>query len=985
VLGSARAGVRKTVTVLFADAVRGTHDDLELEARAVTDFYAAVREVLEQYGGTVERHAGDAVMAVFGVPVARDDDARRAVAAARELQRTVAALPQKTQLTVGINTGEVLTGEPDTDEELAVGDPVVVAARLQQNAQPDEVLVGSATARLLGRGASLGPPRTLHVRGRDRPLTAVPLIDFLLTDDETSSAPFVGREPELRMLGAALQRTVQTGVVQLVTVFGEAGTGKSRLVREALADVEGVRVVTTTCRGYGDGSIWTPVAEALRSVVGIDGRGAEVLAGLTSRWPQLRSLAPLLAAFFGEADTPVAQADLAWVLARVLAAAGEESPLVLVLEDVHMADRALLDLVPGVVERLDVAPVLFVVTTRPELLEYHPSWGRGVRHVVGLTMRPLAEPAARSLAEHLLPDDPPGVEEVLSAAGGNPLFLEQLAQARAEGATAVAPTVGAVLTARLDRLPLGARRVLECAAVVGSLGTPEDLLPLVEPLTPAEVDEELLVLANRDLLSVADARWSFLSELVRVATLNALAREDHGRLNVSRAKTLAARGSHGAAGWHLDLGGAMLRATEPETSASLVAQAVDHYSAAGVRALSGDLVAAGNLLGRALALVPDGHPRRVGLLTERAYALQLTGDLTGARTALDQAIELSVSLGLVEEAAEARLARVELRRSTDPEHAYAELPALLDEVVPVLEKASAHRGLSLAYQLQASALQYRVRWAAMEAPLARSMHHAAEADDRRLYDMAQSLLVGSMFHGPMPLDRTRQALEGMLADDEIRPWQRASVVARLAGTLALQGEPEEARRLMEEARQVFRDLGREFSLLATAFMSGPIEMLAGDLDAAVRELRSACDGLQAMGDRAFTSTLAALLAEACWRTGDLTGAADAASLSRRLAGVGDVISQVRWRCVQAKLEAVRRNAREAEDLAAQAVQLVVGTDEVTSQGDVLVDAAEVHALLGHTQAAEVLFKDALDRYERKGAPQAVLVAKQRMAALNGGG
>jgi hypothetical protein len=218
----------------------------------------------------------------------------------------------------------------------------------------------------------------------------------------------------------------------------------------------------------------------------------------------------------------------------------------------------------------------------------------------------------------------------------------------------------------------------------------------------------------------------------------------------------------------------------------------------------------------------------------------------------------------------------------------------------------------------------------------------------------------------------------MLAQPGGSPWHQASIEGRRAGTLALQGDPEMARVLIAEVRKTFHELGRELSVLATAFMSGPIEMLAGAPDLAVHQLREAVTGLQAMGDRAFASTLAGLLGEACWRCDDHEGAASAASLARQLSGVGDVISQVRWRCVQAKVEAARRNSEVALALSSEAVHLVVSTDELASQGDVLADAAEVQLLLGNRTAAGVLLRDAVARYNRKQAPQAADVARARL-------
>lgn len=976
-LGSARAGVRKTVTVLFAD-LRGASapDDLELAAHAARARYELVRGVLERYGGTVERHVGDAVMAVFGVPVVRDDDARRAAAAALELQAAVSALEGDTTVAVGINTGEVLTGDASAEEELAVGDAVVVAARLQQQAAPGETLLGPTTLALLQGAVRTGPVREVELRGRQGRLPVVPLL--ALTDPAPPGArgPFVGRDSEVRMIHAALDRTTATGIVQLVTVFGEAGTGKSRLVAEVLAQREGVRVVRGTCRAYGEGSTWCALGEVLADLTGRPGTAG--LQELERRRPELAGAAYVLSSLLGDGGAPVSAPDVARALAQVLLRVAQETPLVLVLEDLHAAAGPVLDLVPAVVQRLEASGVTVVVTARPELLEHRRGWGRALRHVVGMTLRPLADGPARSLAQALLPGDDDGVGLVLGAAGGNPLFIEQLAQARREGADisdrADVPSVAAVLASRLDRLSLAARRVLERAALIGASGTVDDLVPLSEGL---DVEGELAALAARDLVVVDEGRWSLASELVREVTLAGIARDERAELHQLRGLVLGTRGAVAPAGFHLEQAALLLRSADPERSAALGEQAAARLAASGLRALSGDLVAACDLLSRAIALLPATSPRRMRLLSELARGLQLTGELGRAREVLQEAVTRSKELGMTEAWAHARLALVDLLRSTEPERAYAELPGLLAEVLPALQAAGDDRGLSLAYQLQASALQYRVRWAAMQVPLARAVHHGRRSGERRLVELAQSLQVGSAFHGPTPLSQTRVLLEEMLGQGS-SPWHEASVTARLAGTIALQGDPEKARELMAEVRRTFRDLGRELSVHATAFMSGPIEMLAGSPESAAAELQSACEGLQTMGDRAFASTLAALLAEACWRREDHEGAAEAVDLARGLAGTGDVISQVRWRCVQAKLHAQRRNTEEALALSSRAVQLVVTTDELVSQGDVLVDAAEVQQLLGNRTAARVLLEDGLARYERKQAPQAATVARDRL-------
>ncbi|MDP9183486.1 MAG: AAA family ATPase, partial [Actinomycetota bacterium] len=623
-LGSARAGVRKTVTVLFADARgAGAHDDLELDVRAGQAFYDLLRKVLEQHGGTVERHAGDAVMAVFGVPAARDDDAARAAAAALELHAAVRSLHDDVSVAIGINTGEVLTGDATSEEELAVGDTVVIAARLQQQAAAGETLLGPGTVALLHGRLRAGPPREVELRGRVGRLTVSPLLEMHATAGGGPRGPFVGRDAEQRMVGAALARTVQTGIVQLVTVLGEAGTGKSRLVEQVLGELDGVRVVRGTCRAYGEGSTWSALGEVLAELTGSP--GAAGLVALERARPDLAGVWHVLASLLGAGQTPVSAGDVAGALARVLVAAAEEGPLIVVLEDLHAAAGPLLDLVPEVVRRLDATRVGVVVTARPELLEHRKGWGHALRHVVGLTLRPLPDGDAEQLAQALLPEDEHGVALVLAAAGGNPLFLEQLAQARREGADisdrSVAPTVAAVLAARLDRLPIETRRVLERAAIIGASGVLDDLIPLCEG-QHVDVEAELVALAARDLIDLQDHRWSLPSDLVREVTVAGIARKERADLHQVRGVVLGARGAAAAAGFHLEQASRLLRQSEPERSATLAEQAAARLAAAGLRALSGDLVAACDMLSRAIDLLPPGSPRRMSLLTELARGLQ---------------------------------------------------------------------------------------------------------------------------------------------------------------------------------------------------------------------------------------------------------------------------------------------------------------------------------------------------------------------------
>jgi hypothetical protein len=753
------------------------------------------------------------------------------------------------------------------------------------------------------------------------------------------------------VLLAALDRSLTAGVVQLATVLGEAGTGKSRLVEEVVAlRADRATVLRAQCTAYGAGSAWGPLVEAAEQCLGVPpGSSAELT-----------------------------RPELASALSRRLEDVARRKPVIIVAEDVHLADPQLVAMVREVVARLDGVPVVALCTARPELLEQRPDWGHGLRHSVSVTVRPLAPEPSRALARHLLPDDPEGVAKVLGPAGGNPFFLEQLARAHREGTGAPALSVQAVLAARLDRLPLEARQVLERAAVIGPSGRVADLLPLCQGETPIDVERELASLARRDLLEVVDGRFGFPSELVREAAATGLTRDDKADLHQVRGLVLAGQGADAAAGFHFELAASLLRQADPERSRALAGRAAGRLAAAGLRSLGGDLVAAADLLGRATALMPSDSSCRLALLPDLARALMLSGDLSGARAVLDEAVERATAVGDLTVAAHARLAQLDLLGSTDPEEAYASLDRVLAEILPVLRASGDDAGLSLAHQQEAAHQQYRVRWGAMEQPLERALHHAERAGDRRLVELARAHQIDSFFYGPMHLDETRRRLSAMRQRPGASPSHLASVEARLAATLALQGDPLAARAALAQVRTTFRDLGREVSALATAVLGGPVELLAEDAERAVDLLQEATDAFVRLGDRAFTAVLAGHLAEACWRSDDTAAAADAVRLARASAGEGDVLSQVRWRAVSAKLHAAEGRADQALLLSAEAVRLVSTTDELVSQGDVLADAAEVQDLLGNRGAAQVLLRDAAQRYQRKGAVQPLRLLGPRL-------
>ncbi|MDP3713337.1 MAG: adenylate/guanylate cyclase domain-containing protein [Mycobacteriales bacterium] len=982
------AVVRKTVTVLFTDAdglaILAERLDTEVVRRITTELHGALRVILEEHGGTLEKYAGDAVMAVFGVPVSREDDAQRAASAALAVADRLAPLLDQLSdrtgvrlaLRTALNTGEVLT-QPDSEQGLVLGDAVVVAARLQQQAGPGEVLLGPDTAQLLRSVVRTGEPRELVLRGRTAAVRAHPLLAVRQGHRRVRRTSLVGRSSERALLAATVERTVRGGTAHLVTVLGEAGLGKSRLVDDFLDEqaVAGVLTRRVRTRAYGARVRWSPLPQLLEGLP-VDHLPADA-----------RSVLAALA----DEGTGLTVSEVSWALALQTRWLASQAPCVIVLEDLHGAEPEVLEVVQNVVRRLDDAPVVVLATARPTLRDACPAWGAGLRQSLSLCLPPMGAADARRHAVLLLaPATAPSevVDLVLEAAGGNPLYLEQLVSVLIESGRLVRegqrwelhgdprsldlpPTVAALLAARLDRLPPAERHVLERGALLGKDFAMADVAGLVDTGLREDLDGLLDALVRRDLLLGAGTTRSFPSSLVREAAYAGLPRAERARLHEQVGRRLAAEpGRDELAGGHLEEAVRHLSEIGVDATA-LRDDAADLLGRAGRRALTGDARAAVSLLGRACALLPDDDVRRLLLVPDLARVRALTGDLAGAEEQLRDVLERARAGGHDTAVAHARIALMDLLRSTRPEGAVDLVPALVDEVVPVLRAAGDDHGLSLVHQLEAGALQYRVRWAAMQEPLDRALLHARRANDQRLRELAESLLVGSLFHGPTHAGEVRRRLQRMADEPGISRPHRASVQARLAGTLALQGEVPAALHTLDEVVEVFRSLGRDLSAAATAFMRGPVLLLADDPQGAAAVLEQSCEVLASMGDRAYRSTLLALLAEARWRCGDPDGAQAAVDACRRVGSEGDVISELRWRAVQSKLAARQGDAVRALCLADDAVRLAARTDEVTSQGDVLADRAETRALLGDLEGAQADLRDAIDRYERKGAVLAV--------------
>ena len=472
---------RKTVTILVCDLVQSTEladRDPEAFRRVQARYFDRMRLIVERHGGTVEKFIGDEVMAVFGVPTGHEDDALRAARAAAEMQQGLDALNQELDASlglrlaarIGINTGEVLAGDPSEGHAFVAGEPVIVAKRLQQAAKAGEILIGDATYALVEHAVDAGPLERVPVKGKQdevgrRRLEAVhpgaPGVARRL------QAPMVGRDEELALLQDAFERTVRESSCRLFALVGPAGIGKSRLVAEFFSWIGGRAVVATGhCLSYGEGITFWSLAEMLRELggepslrEGLDADDArdtilEVLRGATGN-TEARSLE-----------------ETFWAVRRVFQALARRQPLVVCFEDVHWAEPAILDLIEYIVAWSRDVPILVVALGRPELAEQRPQWLTPRPDGDALDLQPLSSDAADSLLVGAAPASTLSAESrrrIVTAAEGNPLFVEQMSAMVAEhdGELSIPPSIQALLTERLDRLTTEERDVIERASIVG--------------------------------------------------------------------------------------------------------------------------------------------------------------------------------------------------------------------------------------------------------------------------------------------------------------------------------------------------------------------------------------------------------------------------------------------------------------------------------------------------------------------------------------
>jgi class 3 adenylate cyclase/tetratricopeptide (TPR) repeat protein len=1021
---------RRMVTIVFADPKPKTADGAPLSpdrTRVVMSQYVeTMRPILERHGGTVEKFIGDALMAVFGLPVRHEDDAVRAVRAAGEMRAALVVLNAQLQARfgvtlanpVGVNTGIVVAGDASEGQRLVTGDAVNVAARLEQTAGTGEVLLGDLTRRLVGSAVETDAVKPLRLKGKAEPVPAHRLVRVMGTGsaNRRHDLPLVGRDDELETIRSVFRTATRDRQCVRATLVGDAGVGKTRLINEFLAEAaHSARVVQGTCLAYGDGITFWPLVGMLQDAAHIveddDGDAARGrLAALVGDDPEVLDR---VASIAGLVDTPYAVPELVWALRRFLERLAMSEPVVVLFDDVQWAEPTFLDVVDQLSHSVE-GPVLFLCAARPLVLEKHRPF---VDAAAAVVLDPLTDEHCERFLRLLLGDsgvEPRVIGRIVDAAGGNPLFIEQLLSMlvdegrlrdvegvwRVDGDLStleVPASIEALLAARLDRLKQDERRVIEPASVIGRRFALDAVAHLVDADIRPEVADRLHDLGDRDLvLPEADEDvFRFQHQLIRDATYNGLLKEARAILHeafvrwgdtVNEARDRATEFEE-IQGYHLEQAYRYWLELGPIDAqiAAIGINASRRLGSAGERALGrGDMPAAASLLKRAADLLPADHAAKPRTLMLAGNALHEIGSFDDAIASYELSGQSAEAVGDAAAIEAARIEGVRLSYLIGRTDDVAAVSAAVDEALRRLDGGRDDDALSRTWQLRLNLEIAACRWEAAQRAANRVIDHARRAENTVLEVRTMPLLAFLAQKGPMPVPDATAQCQDIL--HRVSLDRRSSALTRLELALlsAMALDLDAARVMCADTRRVLDELGWEMQAALVSLSSGPIELLAEEPARAEAELRRDYDSLSRLDERNFISLTAALLGEAVYRQRRFDEAHELVEFSREVGAPDDLAVQIVWRSVAGKLAARAGTPATGLALVREALEMIETTEDPSGQADSLLDLAETLFLAGDSTEAAATAQVAADRYAIKRNAAGSRRAARVLAAVSAG-
>ncbi len=1017
------AGQRKTVTIVFCDlvdsTVLGSSVDTEVLREVLAGYWRRARSVVERHGGTVEKFIGDAVVGVFGIPVVHEDDALRAVRAAADLVVEVRELDKDVRarwgielaVRVGVNTGEVLTG----GEALMSGDAANVAARLEAAAAAGEVLVGEATYRLV-RGAvdavDVGP---LVVKGK-----AEPLVAFRLLGVHPAGAglrrrrffgPLVGRSRQLRLAEAMYETAVEESACVLLTVLGEPGVGKSRLVQELLAGIgAGAWVLQGRCLPYGEGITYWPTVEMLTGLAEADPRPlAEYLPGVAHAGEILAGLQTMR----GDAQTATAR-EVAWAFRRLVETLAAQRPVVVVVDDVQWAEPGLVDLLDHLTDMSRGMPILLVCMARPEFQQTRPGWGAGRQHSFTMALHPLSDADCHQLTAQLLG---PQVGEaflgkVVAAAEGVPLFVEELTAmlvedghlvAADEGgwqtaagldAVTVPPSVQALLVARLDGLAPDLRQVIDVASVIGKTFYPDAVAVLVgEDLDPVTRRVEALVRADLVQSTTTDLAghdaYTFSHLLLRDAAYQGLTKARRAALHQALARWLqhqpAPTVSPEVVAFHLEAT-ATYRGALADPDPGLAEEAAQLLLAAADRALAlSDAAAAVGLANRAERLVPAPSRLRAEIVLTLSDAAYEAGDYPTAVRCADEAGRIGADLG--DEAVQwrARLQERLVEWWTDPSQRYDDIYSLTAQAIDALTAAGDDRGLTMAYLLRADSHNLLGQVRAMSSDARQGLRHAHRADRVGRYGwiLTRRVLAPYLYGDGTPTEM-EHVIDEISREFGNDPGVDQALAAQRVMLPAYQGRLDEAAQRAWAHYRLSLEKGSTFqAAVCLVHDVAWCRQWTGDLAGAAESMAAAVELLASVGETGSRSTTLAHMAVILAQLGRDDDAQTALTQSQAITMDNDLANHLYHAATKGLLLARRGDSEGSERQFLEGLHIAATTELLLDQAELWLVRSLARQSLGDNAGALSAARRSLACCERKEQIPPIRTARARLAELGG--